>query len=85
MLEAWELFVGMLQELFDSLLIQDFGAMNLDFEHESFGIYEQMTLPTIDLLSTIVTAFLSAYPASLDRLTVYYSSAGLRISLQANS
>jgi hypothetical protein len=44
-----------------------------------------MTLSTIDLLASIVTAFLSAYPASLDRLGIYYPGAGLRISLQANS
>ena len=59
--------------------------MDLDLEHESFGIHQQMALPTIDLLlASVVTALLSAYPASLDRLGIRYPGAGLRLPLQAN-
>jgi len=38
--EARELFVGLLQELFDPLLFGDLGAMDSGFEHETFGIYQ---------------------------------------------
>jgi hypothetical protein len=39
--------------------------VNLGFEYEPFGIYQQMALSTINLLSAIVTALLSAYPGGL--------------------
>ena len=78
MLEVCELFVGMLQKLFNTLLFGDLGTVDLGFKHETFGVYEQVALPTVDLLSAVVAAFLSAYSGSLD-----YASTGLRISLQA--
>ena len=58
--------------------------MDLGFEHEAFGIHQQMALPTIDLLSTIVTTFFSPYPASFDRLGVHYPGPGLRIPPQVH-
>ena len=66
MLEVCELFVSMLQKLFNTLLFGDLGTVDLGFEHETFGVYEQVALPTVDLLSAVVAAFLSAYSGSLD-------------------
>jgi hypothetical protein len=44
----------------------DLGAVGLRLdEHEAFGIYQQMALPTIDLFPAIVSAFLTAYPGGL--------------------
>ena len=40
--------------------------MNLGFEYETFSIYQQMALPTIDLLlASVISAFLAAYPLVL--------------------
>jgi len=58
--------------------------VDLGFEHESFGVYQQMAFSAADLLATIVTAFLSAYPGTLYRLGIHYAGTGLRISLQAD-
>jgi hypothetical protein len=59
--------------------------MNLRFEHEAFGVHQQMTLSSLDLLAPIVTPLFPAYPGALHRLGVHHARAGLRISLQANS
>jgi hypothetical protein len=65
----------MLKELFDPRLFRDLGAVNLGLEHETFGIYQQMALPTIDLFSAVAAAFLSTDPTRLDRLGVHYPGA----------
>jgi hypothetical protein len=54
-------------------------------EHQSFGVYQQVALPTFYLLSAIVTALLSTYPGTLDRLAIYDSSAWLRVPIESNS
>ena len=58
--------------------------MDFGFEHEAFRIDQEMALPAFDLLSTIVSTLLSAYPGTLYRLAIHNASAGLRISLQAD-
>ena len=63
----------------------NFCAVDLGFEHESFGVYEQMSLTAFDLLTTVVTAFLSTHACGLDRLGIHYARTGLRISLQSDS
>ena len=79
-----ELLPGLLKQRFDPLIVHHLGAVNLRLEHESFGVYEQMSLTTFDLLASVVTTFFSAHSSSLDRLTVYYAGTGLRVSLQSH-
>jgi hypothetical protein len=54
--------------------------VNLDLEHKAFGIYEQMSLSTADLLATVVTPIFSAHAGRFDRLRVNYPGTGLRVT-----
>jgi hypothetical protein len=58
--------------------------VNLRFEHESFGVYEQVTLAAFDLLATIVTALSSAHPGRLDRLAIHYACARLGVPVETD-
>jgi hypothetical protein len=58
--------------------------VNLGFEHETFGVYQQVPLPPFHLLASIKTALLSAYPGRLDRLAIYDASARLRVSVETD-
>jgi hypothetical protein len=59
--------------------------VDLGFEHESFGVYQQMSLTALDLLASYsITAFLSAHACALERLGIHYAGAELRISLQSD-
>src|SRR5687768_7921827 len=44
-----------------------------------------MPLASFDLLGSVVTALLPAYPRGLDRLAIHYGRAGLGVSLRADS
>jgi hypothetical protein len=59
--------------------------VHLRLEHQSFGIHEQVALSAFDLLATITTPLLSAYPGGLGRLGVHYPSAGFGIALESNA
>jgi hypothetical protein len=72
------------QQRLDALVVHHLGAVYLGLEHESFGVDQQMALSSFDLLASIVAAFFSAYPGSLDRLAIDYACAGLGIPLEAN-
>src|SRR5919107_1081574 len=41
-----------------------------------------MTLPALDLLGSVVTAFLSAHARGLDRLAIHYGRAGLEVPIE---
>jgi hypothetical protein len=40
--------------------------VNLGFEDETFGVHQQVTLPALDLLSSVITALFSAHGGALD-------------------
>ena len=42
--EARERFVGSFEERLDPLVIHHFRAVNPAFEHEAFGVYQDMSL-----------------------------------------
>jgi hypothetical protein len=56
-------------------------AVNLDLEHETFGVHQKVSFPAADLLSSVVTAFLTAHSGNLDRLGVHYPGARLGVPL----
>src|SRR5215217_8375440 len=58
--------------------------MDLCLEHETLGVYQQVTLTALNLLASVVTTLFSAHSGRFDRLGIHYACAGLRISLQAN-
>jgi hypothetical protein len=58
--------------------------VDLGFEDETFGVYQQVTLTLLDLLASVVTALSSSHAGALDRLAVHHPGARLRISFQAN-
>jgi hypothetical protein len=39
------------QEGLDPLIIHHLGTVDLHLEHEAFGVYQQMTLTSLDLLA----------------------------------
>jgi hypothetical protein len=54
--------------------------MDLGFEHQTLGVYEQMPLPALHLLaSAVVSSLLTAHAGSLHRLAIYDARARLRI------
>jgi hypothetical protein len=55
--------------------------MNLRFQDQTFGVYEQVTLSALHLLASVETALFSAYAGALHRLGIHYARAGLGISL----
>ena len=59
--------------------------MHFGFEHKPFGVYQEVALSAADLLSTVVTTLLSAYPGRLDRLGIHYCSTGLGIAPESNA
>jgi hypothetical protein len=58
--------------------------MDLCFEDESFRVHQQVTLTTLDLLTSVVTTLFSAYCGRFDRLRIHYARAGLGIPLQTD-
>jgi hypothetical protein len=59
--------------------------VDLGFEDETFGVYQQVTLTPLDLLASVITPIFAAYCGTLDRLAIHHAGAGLRISVQANT
>jgi len=59
--------------------------VDLDLEHEAFGVYQQVTLSALDLLASYsITSIFPAYRGGLYRLGIHHARAGLWISFQAN-
>ena len=73
-----------IQQNFDALVVHHLGAVDLGFEHQTLGIYEQMALSPFHFLAAIVTTLLSAYSGRLYRLAIYDAGARLRVSVQTN-
>ena len=69
------------QERLDPLVIHHFRTVYPGFEHEAFGVYEQVALSAFHLLPTIVASLLPAYAGRLDRLAIHHASARLGIRL----
>jgi hypothetical protein len=40
--------------------------LDLRFEDEAFGVYQQVTLTPLDLLAPVITSIFSAYCGTLD-------------------
>ena len=60
--------------------------MNLGFEDQALGIYEQMAFSAFHFLATYsISSLCSTDPCGLHRLAIHYACAGLRISLEAYS
>src|SRR5215212_5022865 len=75
-------FRGFEQEL-DAVAVLDVRAVDLGFEHQALGVYQEVALPSLHLLGAIVSSLLSAHPGRLDRLAVYDARAGPGVPLQA--
>ncbi len=59
--------------------------MNLGFEHEAFGVHQDMALTSFDLLASYsISVLFSAHRGSLDQLRIHHPGTGLRISPQAD-
>jgi hypothetical protein len=66
------------EEDLDPLVVHYLRAMNLGFQDQTLGVYEQMTLSAFHLLAAVVTALITSYTSALDRLAGHYASAWLR-------
>ncbi len=56
-----------IQQRLDPLVIHHLGAVYLCLEHETLGVYQEMSLSSLDLLgSSVVTALFSAHRSALD-------------------
>ena len=66
MSEARQGSVGFSQECLDPLIIHHLGAVDLGFEDETFGVYQQVTLTPLDLLAPVITPIFAAYCGTLD-------------------
>src|SRR5215217_2949693 len=75
---------GFEQEL-DAIAIGDVRRVNLGHEYQTLGVYQKMTLSSLDLLGTVVTALFSSHARCLHRLGVHYGCARLRVPLQTHS
>jgi hypothetical protein len=58
--------------------------IDLRFEHEAFGVYQDVALSALYLLAAVIAALLSAYRGTLDRPAIHRSGAGLRIPTLTN-
>jgi hypothetical protein len=58
--------------------------VDLGFEHQALGVYQDVAFSALYLLGSVVTALFSAHRSALDRLAIHHAGAGLRISVQAN-
>jgi len=60
--------------------------VDLGFEHETFGVHQDVALSAFDLLGSYsITALFSAHRGGLHRLRVHHPSAWLGIPSQADS
>jgi hypothetical protein len=59
-------------------------AVHLGFEHQALGVHQEVALPSLDLLSSVVASPFSAHAGRLDRLGIHHAGAGLRISVHAH-
>jgi hypothetical protein len=67
MTEAGEHFLGVLEEDLDPLSKSiNLRTMDLRFQDQTLGVYEQMTLSAFHLLSAVVTALITSYASALD-------------------
>src|SRR4051812_2536555 len=58
--------------------------MHPGFEHEAFGVYQQMSLSALDLFASVVTTLITSHAGALERLAVHHAGARMRIPLQAD-
>ncbi len=85
MAEARKSLLCSIQQRLDPLVVHYLGTVDLGFEHQALGVYQDVALTALDLLASYsITALFPAYRSSLDRLGIKYASAGLGIALQAN-
>ena len=61
--EARKALVGGPQQQLDSILVGNFGAVNLGLEHQAFRIHEQLSFAAADLLAAIVAPLFATGPA----------------------
>src|SRR5918995_387332 len=73
----------MIQQHLDALVVHDLCAHDLCLEYEAFGVYQQMSLAALYLLSAVVATFFSTHSGRLNRLAIDDACAGLRVSLEA--
>src|ERR671915_2217962 len=55
--------------------------MHLGLQYQALGVHQQLSLPTADLLTTVVSSRFSAHPGSLCGLRVHYPGTGFPYSL----
>ena len=86
MRKARKQLLSTIEQRLDPLLVQHFCAVNLGFEDQALGIYEQMAFSAFHFLATYsISSLRSTYPCGLHRLAVHYACTRLRISLEAYS
>src|SRR5919107_3485392 len=73
-----------MQQRRDPLVVHNLGTVELGFEDETLGVHQDMALTPFDLLTSVVTALLSAHRGALYRLAIHHARTGLRITLQAD-
>src|SRR5829696_5784597 len=80
--EAREAITCALQQQPYPVLVGYLGAVDLGLEHQPFRIYQEVTLPTTNLLPAIVAPRLTTDARGLGRLGVNHPCTGLRIPPQ---
>src|SRR5919107_1368471 len=83
--KAREQLLNTIEQRLDPLLVQHFRAVNLSFENQTLGIYQQVTFSALHFLAAIVSSLCSAYPCGLHRLAVHYARTRLRVPLETYS
>ena len=58
--------------------------MDCRFKDQTLGVHEQVTLSSLDLLASVVSALVPSHAGALDRLAVHHASARLGIALLAH-
>jgi hypothetical protein len=79
--EVGKSLVRFAQERLDPFVIHHLGTVDLGCEHEAFGVYQQVSLATFDLLAPVLTPGFPAYCGGLYRLRIHHARAGLKGSL----
>ena len=47
-------------------MVHHLGTVDLRLEHEAFGVYQDVALTSLDLLTSVVTTLFSAYCGTLE-------------------
>ena len=67
MTEARECLVGSFKEHLDPLVVHHFRAVDPGFEQETFGVYQQMSLPALDLFASYsITTLIASHTGAFD-------------------